>query len=94
METEENKMFKALKNIQKVEPSATLFSKIENRIAEEQRNTISMSKLMAASVVLIVLIASNTFLVRNELKQNKNTTIQNELVEAFDINTTNQLYNE
>jgi ABC-type phosphate transport system permease subunit len=94
MNTEERKMFEALKHIQKVEPSTTLFSKIENRIKEEQSNTISMSKLMAASVVLIVLIASNTLLVRKELKQNKNTTNQNELVEAFDINTTNQLYNE
>lgn len=94
METEENKMFKALKNIQKVEPSPTLFSKIENRIKEEQNNTISMSKLMAASVVLVILITSNALIVSNQLAQKKRTTNQNELVEAFNINTTNQLYNE
>ncbi|MCB9359691.1 MAG: hypothetical protein H6587_11645 [Flavobacteriales bacterium] len=94
METEENKMFKALRNIQKVEPSSTLFSKIENRIKEEQSNTVSMSKLMAAGVVLIVLIASNTLLIRKELKQNRKTANQNELVEAFDIYTSNQLYND
>ena len=94
METEENKMFKALKNIQKVEPSSTLFSKIENRIKEEQSNTISMSKLMAASVVLILLIASNTLIVSNQFNKNRSTTNQSSLVEAFDINTTNQLYNE
>ena len=94
MNTEENRMFKELKNIQKVTPSSTLFSKIENKIKEEQNNTVSMSKLIAASVVLIVLVASNTLIIRKELKQNKNTSNQNELVEAFDINTTNQLYNE
>ncbi|TXB65900.1 hypothetical protein FRY74_04845 [Vicingus serpentipes] len=93
MNTEENEMFEELKNIQKVESSATLFSKIETRIKEEKNNSISMSKLMAASVVLLLLISSNAFIVRNQLKQ-KRTTNQNELVEAFDINTTNQLYNE
>jgi hypothetical protein len=93
MNTEENEMFEELKNIQKVEPSDTLFSKIETRIKEEKNNSISMSKLMAASVVLLLLISSNAFIVRNQLKQ-KRTTNQNELVEAFDINTTNQLYNE
>tara|TARA_R110001592_G_scaffold357763_1_gene661505 strand:+ start:563 stop:847 length:285 start_codon:yes stop_codon:yes gene_type:complete len=94
MNTEENRMFKELKNIQKVTPSSTLFSKIENKIKDEQNNTVSMSKLMAASVVLIVLITSNTLLVRKELNQTKNTANQNELVQAFDINLSNQLYNE
>ena len=93
MNTEENEMFEELKNIQKVEPSATLFSKIETRIKEEKNNSISMSKLMAASVVLLLLISSNAFIVLNQLKQ-KSATNQNELVQAFDINTTNQLYNE
>tara|TARA_R110001592_G_scaffold324088_1_gene603589 strand:+ start:399 stop:683 length:285 start_codon:yes stop_codon:yes gene_type:complete len=94
MNTEENKMFEPLKYIKKVEPSSTLFSAIENRIKEEQNNTISIGKLMAASVVLIVLITSNAFIVRNQITQKKNATNQSELVEAFNINTTNQLYNE
>jgi hypothetical protein len=94
MNTEENRMFKELKSIQKVTPSSTLFSKIENKIKEEQNNTVSMSKLMAASVVLIVLVASNTLIIRKELKQNKSSIHQNELIKAFNINLSNQLYNE
>lgn len=87
----ENKMLEPLKNIRKVEPNADLFSKIENRIREQKRNKNSSSKLMAASVILIVLIASNAFLIKKTLKSNNSTV---DLTETFNINISNQLYNE
>ena len=90
METE-NKMLERLAHIQKVKPSADLFSKIENKIKEEQNNKVSVSKLMAACAVIIVLIASNSFFITKELKQKNSSS---NLTETFGINTSNQLYHE
>ncbi|MDF1672008.1 MAG: hypothetical protein P1U41_00755 [Vicingaceae bacterium] len=87
----ENKMLDPLKHIKKVEPNSDLFSKIENRIREEKRNKVSSSKLMAASVILIVLLASNAFVIKKTLKSNNSTA---DLTETFNINVSNQLYNE
>lgn len=90
METE-NKMLERLTHIQRVKPSADLFSKIENKIKEEQVSKVSVAKLMAACIVLIVLIAGNSFVITKELKP-KNSSPN--LIETFGINTSNQLYNE
>lgn len=87
----ENKMLEPLKHIKRVEPNSDLFSKIENRIREEQKNKVSGSKLMAASVILIVLLASNTYLIKKGLKSNNSTV---DLTETFSINVSNQLYND
>ncbi len=93
METEENEMFDELKNISKVEPSSLIFSKIENKIREEKIKSVSTSKLMAASVILILFITSNILIVRNQSKQ-VNTPNQTELSNVFDIKTSNHLYHE
>ncbi len=90
METK-NKMLEPLKHIQKVAPASDLFSKIENRINEEQLNKMSLGKLMAACAVIIILIASNSFIINKELKTNKSSS---DLTETFGINTSNQLYHE
>lgn len=87
----ENKMLDPLKHIKKVDPNSDLFSKIEKRIREDERNKVSSSKLMAASVILIVLLASNAFLIKKTLKSNNSTV---DLTETFNINVSNQLYNE
>jgi hypothetical protein len=93
MNISDNEMLEPLKHIQKVEPSSHLFSKIENRINEElQQNTISKTKLMAACVLIIVLLASNTIIIRKTLKTTNSTEVN--LTETFGINTSNQLYNE
>ena len=86
-----NKMLEPLKHIQRVEPNSELFSKIENRIRERQKNNVSYSKLMAAGVILIVLLGSNTYLIKKGLNRN-NTSL--DLTETFSINVSNQLYNE
>ena len=95
MNTEEKKMLEPLKHINKVDPSDQLFSAIENKIRIQQTSIIPVKKLLAASVVLIVLIASNSFLIKSELKQhNSNSSRNSELTETFGINSSNQLYND
>ena len=88
METN-NKMLEPLKHIQRVKPSENLFSKIESKIAANNYNIVTAKQLMAISIVLIILIGSNSFFINKNLKSNNST-----LVETFNINISNQLYYE
>ncbi|MCB9334569.1 MAG: hypothetical protein H6586_00350 [Flavobacteriales bacterium] len=88
----DNKMLEPLTKIEKVNPSPFLFSKIEQRIKEEAINYISNKWLVAASISLIILFAGNSFLLNKEIGSKTKNEIN--LIEAFQLNTNNQLYNE
>ena len=87
----ENNMLESLKHIQKVAPASDLFSKIENKIKEDQLNKLSLGKLMAACAVIIILIIRNSFIIKKELITNETAS---DLTETFGINSSNQFYHE
>ncbi len=88
----DNKMLEPLTKIEKVNPSPFLFSRIEQRIKEEAINYVSNKWLVAASISLIILFAGNSFLLNKEIGSKTKNEIN--LIEAFQLNTNNQLYNE
>jgi len=92
MNTEKDNTLEPLEQIKKVNPPPFLYSKIEKRIKEEQTDRVSAKWLVAASVTLIILIASNSFLISSNLKTKNNNG--NNIADAFQLTTNNQLYYE
>lgn len=91
MKPEENNMLEPLEHIKKVTPSSALFSKIEQRIQQEEVQYVSYKWLVAASITLVLLIASNGYLLTTRVKNNDG---KQNLAEAFHLNNNNQFYHE
>lgn len=93
MSTTDNDMLKMLNKIERVSPNNNLFYLIEKRIANEAMNKISIQKAIAACFILALFVSSNVFIIKNNLT-NKKVEAQSNLETAFELTTSNQLYNE
>lgn len=92
MNTKENKLLEPLEHIKKVAPPPLLYDQIAQRIAEESMVKPNAKWLVAASVTLLVLIASNSFLLRS--KFSTQATNSKNLIETFQLTNNNHIYYE
>ncbi len=91
-ENEDDFLFK-LKQIEKVSAPNYLKTRIEAKLAATVLNQISFGKLLAFNLALGVLVFININLVsqfKGSTNQNQSETIET----TFNINSSNQLYNE
>ena len=83
---------KTLNQINKVEPSPYLFTRIESKIQTLTNSTVSMKKVMVGMILTCFLLALN--LVITSTNSETNSSSSTNLLDELNMNTSNQLYNE
>lgn len=83
---------KTLNRIQKAEPSPFLFTRIESKIQSLANSTVSMKKVMIGMALTCFLLALNVVI--TSTNSQTNTSNSTNLLDEFNMNTSNQLYNE
>jgi len=83
---------KTLSQINKVEPSPYLFTRIESRIQSMTNSTVSIKKVMIGMALTCFLIALN--IVASATATSTNSDNSTNLLNEFNMNMTNQLYHE
>lgn len=87
----ENELNK-LKNIEKVEPSPFIFTRIESRIEGEAFQRVSLRQLIPMSIGFCILFSINVFTISNKAKNSSLSEV--EVISDFIGESSNQLYNE
>lgn len=83
---------KTLNRINKVEPSAYLFTRIESKIQSFTNSTVSMKKVMIGMALTCLLLALNVVITSTNSETNSSSSTN--LLDELNMNTSNQLYNE
>jgi len=81
---------RTLSQINKVETSPYLFTRIESKIQSMTNSKVSMKKVMIGMALTCFLIALNIVVTASSANTNNSTNLLDEL----NMNTTNQLYHE
>jgi hypothetical protein len=79
-----------LNKVQKVDAPAFLYTRILSRIENKVKETVPVKWAVVAATCLLLLITVNITIVRSA----KNNGNNQDLSEAFSLQTTNSLYNE
>ena len=82
----------ALKNIQRVKTPAFLYTRIEAKIAALNEEKMPKYVLAGLSFAFILLFGLNLLVIDKTFLNNSETTTS--LVNAYNLKTSNQLYNE
>lgn len=83
---------KTLRKIKPIEPSPYLFTRIESKIQSLTNSTVSMKKVMIGMALACGLVLLN-FVVTSSNSQ-ANASSSTNLLDEFNMNTSNQLYHE
>ncbi|MBK9479559.1 MAG: hypothetical protein IPP56_16155 [Bacteroidetes bacterium] len=90
MSTNENENFQLLEQLNRVEASPFLYTRIKQKIAASSITTYSYKSLRAIAAVCFVLLLLNAFTTYTALKSNR---LEN-LAEQYNIISQNSIYHE